>query len=437
MGMSIKARLGQGWRHIRSLLFYSSLISLPVAGPPIIWGIATGTKFHFWQADQILKNTNALTFEIDQHSRMSYWNVPGAPSIHQFQDNQAPFFIPHLGVLDYAEKLSMSKPRSTLDEYASIDRMGSLDDLVRSGADNLPNECWIYVTFMPEYGGSEWDQAFSEVLQQSYARSPQPKTAFFYLSCLKSQFLCGVWGVKFPSLVHLTVENYTLADQMAMEEPVDHSQHLSYDYGCPPDKLRPVTARVVELPLEGDHAVHFLPRNVLPTPYLQLRTLIFDAPRSAIVEQFDPWHPLMQDLARFHDRILDLCAISRSAWYYLDKADQWYEKYVLKSVLGGEINDAVVDVVQPLTFSMSLAIASIVRMPFSWGWALYSWYFGLGWDGEPLGTHTWPGEEDLNEDGYGGMWGDMMSGFWDFAEKKMAEQETNAAASAAVTSNTT
>ncbi|KPI35627.1 uncharacterized protein AB675_4762 [Cyphellophora attinorum] len=410
--MNFISSLKQCVRYTGRLLFYIFLISLPVAGPPIVWGIATGIKFHFWQADQILKNTNALTFEIDQHSRMSYWNVPGAQTIHQFQDNQAP---------------------STLDEYASIDRMGSLDDLVRSGPDNLPTEYWIYVTFMPEYGGSEWDKAFSEILQQSYARPAHPKTAFFYVSCLKTQFLCGVWGVKAPSLVHLTVENYTVADSMEME-PVDHSQHLSYDYGCPPDKVRPVTARVIELPLEDDHAIHFLPRNVLPTPFLQLRTLIFDAPRSAIVDQFDPWNPLMQDLARFHDRLLDLCDIRGSGWYYFDKADQWYEKYVLKPVLGGEINDVVVGVVQPLTFSISLAIASIVRMPFNWGWSLYSLYFGLGWDGEPLGTHTWPGEEDLNEDGYAGMWGDMISGFWDFAAEKMAAQEVEAAASAAVTS---
>jgi hypothetical protein len=430
MTFEARAHIRKSLRALGRLLFCGFLLSLPVTIFPIIWGAMGGIKFSFWQHEKILEHTNALTFEVEQDQRMSYWNVPGAQTIHQFQDNQAPFFLPQLRLLDWVDKLSLIKPSQYPEEDPTIDRMGNLDDLTRSTSPNLwPTEYWVYITFSPQYGRSEWDEAFDQILQSSYARPKRSNTAFYYLDCLKSQFLCGVWGVKFPSLVHFTVENYTIAELRTMD-PSEHTPHLEHHYAIGDTKLRPVTARVIELPLEDDDAVPFLPRNTLPTPYLQLRTLIFDAPQSSIVDHFDPWEPMLQTFKRFQDLIDNLTDLPGTHQYRVYKAYKWYSDTITEPILGKDLDDMISGAVQALVFPLTFTVFELARIPFSIGWTIYSWYFGLGWDGEPLGTHTWPDEEQGNT-----MFDDMLAGFWEFAGEKMAAASAESAASAAITEN--
>jgi hypothetical protein len=437
MGWNIRSRLGRCLRLITRVLCYGFLLSLPITFFPVIWGVQGGIKFHFWFHRQIEENTNAMTFEIEQDQRLSYWNVPGAQTIHQFQDNKAPFHIPQLRLVDWMEKLELGKPDLYPEEDPGIDRMANLDDLVRTTGLNeqgAPTEYWVYITFMPEYSSSAWDAAFSEILQKTNFHPLRPEVAVYYLDCLKSQFLCGVWGVKQPSLVHFTVSPDTLAD-LTSDDTSSYSTHLTHQYACPAHQLHPVSARIIELPLSGDDAVPFLPRNTLPTPLLQLRTLLLDAPHSAILEHFDPWDPLRQTLRRFQDLIDDLVEQEGTFWHRLNVVDRWYTDGVLEPLLGKELCTEILTQIQGFVFTVVWLATEVARIPFYIGWWVYSWYFGLGWDGEPMGTHVWPGSgEEGDGNGQGDtMFGDMMAGFWEFAAEKMAAQSVEEAAQAAVT----
>ena len=434
MALHVRARLGRVLRLSIRIFCYGFLLSLPITLFPVIWGVQGGVQFHFWTHRQIEENTNAMTTELDQHSSLSYWNVPGAQTIHQFLDKTAPFFIPQLRLMDWTEKLKLSKPSQ--DDDTGIDRWAALDDLVRPTALNVPGnptEYWVYITFMPEYSSSPWDVAFSEVIQHAYTNSRHANVGVYYLDCLTSSFLCGVWSVKYPSLVHFTIANHTLSDV----ESEDATQ-LSYEYACLPNTLNPVTARVIELPLENEDAVHFLPRNTLPTPYLQLRTLMSDAHSSAIIDHFEPWSPMTQYLRRFQDYNDHLVETPGTYWHHLNKVDRWYVNHILKPVLGKDVNDDLLTEIQSIVFTCTVILAEIVRMPFNLGWYIYTWHLGLGWDGEPMGTHTWPDDESDESEAIGrsrSMWDDMMGDFFNSLAEKRAAESVEAAASAAMTAS--
>jgi hypothetical protein len=427
----IRSRTSRAIRLGIRLLFYTFLLSLPITIFPVSWGIQGGVHFHFWSHRRIAENTNAYLFDIERHGSLSYWNVPGAQTIHEFQDSKGPFCRPSLRLLDWTKKLSVLKPDSEAEGDPGIDRTASLDDLVRrsvSSPRRMPESYWVYVTWLPEYSSNPWDTAFSELLQEMYVHPLDPSVEVYVLDCLASQFLCGVWGVKHPSLVHFQVGNETLAE---LEASGQHTPQLYYHYNHPFDMLYPVTARVIELPLEGDDAVHFLPRNTLPTPYLQLRTLLRDAPKSAITAHFDAWEELVQTLTRFQDVHDAQTERYGSLSYRVSKADSWYTDHVLKPIFGKDINEFLKDT-QNLIFTVVMLCAALIRLPFQFAWSLYTQYAGLAWTGEPMGAHQYP----IDEDGeYAGdtMMDDMMAAFWPFAAEKLHAASVEAAASAAVT----
>jgi hypothetical protein len=430
---SIRSRI---WRLIRTsirLSFYLFVLTSPVTLLPVINSLYDGISLTFWSNHRIAENTNAWIFEVEQHQRLSYWNVPGAMSIHEFMDSKEPFYITALRTMDWTTKLGFIMPNSQTDSMleAPIDHQVRIAGLVRDARHNeKARAVWVYVTLGPWWRRDPWDKAFEELLQTRHVK-PFNTPDIYYVDCGKSQLMCGVWGVKYPSLVHFSISNATVAELDTNTDEADN-QHAWYTYSQPRSQLHPITARVIELPLEDDAAVAFLPRNTLPTAALQLRTLLRDAPTSAILEHFEPFHDQVQMLRRFSEHLEDKCsAARRNTCYYMGEAETWWTKHVIDPVFGKQFDKEILQWVRVIAFLSANAISQLIWIPFAACWGLYTWYAGLTWGGEPVGTHVMydesPGNAPPN------MFDDMMAGFWDFAAQKMASGSAESAATAAVT----
>ncbi|KAK5942912.1 hypothetical protein PMZ80_005478 [Knufia obscura] len=452
--MGFRSDLGFLFRTLARLALFAFVLTLPVTIFPIIFGIGGGVSFHLWSHRQVEEDTNALTYEVERKSNLDYWSVPGAPTIHDFLDRNGPFHIPALTTLDWVEKLCLTLPNEHCHaDAAGIDKMASLEGLARKltfGYSSCSTQYWVYVTSFPEWRNDPWDDAFSSLLQYLYANPLPPETSIFHLDCSAAAFLCGVWGVKYPSLVHLTVENGTLADREAKSKIVkqDDAQEDStwlldlltseYTYNYPDEDLLPVTARIIELPLDGEDASKILPRNVFPTPDLQLRTIMLDLVLDDIHTLWEEYSPSRQMMRRYQDYFDARCERRGTVWYYLNEIDNWYTDHFLDPIFGKEFTSGHGPMagIQGVLFLIAGALSSVARLPFQLGWEIYSWYFGLGWDGLPLGTHTLPDEwaDDAGGSAEGGnMLGDMMAGFWDSMAREIKSQESEKAGKAAVT----
>lgn len=446
--MGVKSALGLIFRILSRLALFAFAITLPITIFPIIFGIGGAINFHFWNHGQVEKHINSFTFEVERKKGLNYWNVPGALTIHEFFDQKGPFHIPALNTFDWAEKLDFILPNEhQFDQAIGIDKIGSLNGLVRSTGLNLPSRYWVYVTSLPEWRADPWDDAFSSLLQHLYVEPLPLDTDIFYLDCSNAGFLCGVWGVKYPSLVYFEVEDNSLAD---LKSSINHDDAdgdwlsdlltLGYTYIYPDDALQPVTARIIELPLDGEEASKLLPRSTFPSPTLQLRTLILDLVPDDVHAMWEEYSPIQQMMRRFQDHFNDVTERRGTWWYYLNEANSWYTDYILKPIAGKKFTTgdggAMVEA-QAIVFTITTIIAELIRIPFRIGWSIYSWYFGLGWDGLPLGTHTLPDEwvDDGNGAGGANLWDDMMAGFWESVARNISAQENDKAGRAAVTGN--
>lgn len=411
------------------------LVSLPVTFFPIVVGIKGAWSFHFWNREQVPKNINALQFEADSRSRLNYFNVPGAMSIHDFMDQKGPFHIPKLSTDNWVDQLGLKQPSEHSDPSVGVDKLASFDGLVRDvGAFNQhagkPKRYWVYVTEAATWFRSEWDEAFDEILEQSYVTPLPSDYLLTYLDCARSAFLCGVWSIKAPSLLSFTVGNETLLEQQkraAGESEnnqddeagwLDGLLEKDYTYHSWDGSLYPVTVRVIELPLE--EAQPLLSRNTLPTPAIQLRALLLDPDPDALLEHWEPFDQMTQILRRFNDMNNDLSEKVGTWRYYLSEIDSWYSRTVLEPIFGKEFtgNSGFLAEVQSIVFTLGLVVGQLLQFPCTMVWNLYAWFFGLGWDGQPIPDEI-PSEPEGNwmEDLFQGAIAGMFKNLSDIAKE--------------------
>ncbi|KAK5096388.1 hypothetical protein LTS08_007644 [Lithohypha guttulata] len=382
---------------IGKFIFYTLLVSLPITIFDIPGAILDAVTFHFWAHSNVVRHSNALKSEAEMNSFTGYFDMPSSGlSMRQFQDQKGPFHIPSIRSFDWTESLGLQQPRELrmdLNPDLGIDRTASFDGLVRDvrgrgRADALKAKSLrVYVASLPEWSPTMWDEAFDQILQES-------------------RFLCGVWSVKTPSLLHFSVGKVSVTQWKAMvhvaherdDELDDDTQWFEdgymqgYTYDSPDSYLYPVKVKVIELPLEDEYAASLLPRGTFPTPLLQLRAILQDPRPSELLSHWEPHNVVRQLMTRFNDHINDLYE-RRGTWrYYLGEAETWYTDTILNPVLGKDLNgdDRLLTMVRLVTFSTTALLAEIVWLPCHIVWEFYAWYLGLGWDGEPVDSIVEP-----------------------------------------------
>lgn len=438
------------------LLFYTAIISLPVTFFAITSGIIGAVTQHIWLHDRIMRHTNSFMMEMDMDEFQNYFDMPSSGlSMRDFQQQQGPFHIPRIRTADWMASLGITQPRE-LD--ASIDpNLSSMDlanlravvrdeshptDLIKSGS------TWIYVTSLPDLMPSQWDHAFDQVLMEmSYQGGYLPGGAeVMYLDCASSGFLCGVWNVKTPSLMHFEVQNTTLAswkrdisrkrsrneDLRDVDEWFEENYMTGYTYTSNERRMYPVKVRVIELPLEDEYAQSLLPRGTLATALIQLRAILLDEDPQDLLSHWSPYNVVEQFMIRFQEHIYHLSERPGTWRFKLSKVDNWYDDNVLTPIFGEDFvgRGGFLNKVQNIVFTVLMVVLEVGRIPFRFGWEIYAWYFGLGWDGEPLVEREMP---DLSGRGNNFM-DDMFLGFMDTIKESLRGQASSSAVQAGVTS---
>ncbi|KAE9372222.1 hypothetical protein N431DRAFT_535924 [Stipitochalara longipes BDJ] len=151
---------------------------------------------------------------------------------------------------------------------------------------------------------------------------------FFFAKCHDTAgFLCGIWVVKAPALLHFSV-----ADSAPLLEDIEPG----VTYSISTSNLRAVTARVIEFPLKDSYTG--LQSSVFPGPEEQMLAMMRG---DKLWEQFEPWTDFEQSWRRFHEYIDEKFYDRKGTLlYYLGEAEEWIVDH-LEKPFGLEITDQI------------------------------------------------------------------------------------------------
>ncbi|RSL79159.1 hypothetical protein BHE90_009739 [Fusarium euwallaceae] len=194
----------------------------------------------------------------------SYSWFDGSRGPSWLDQKRAPFHIQQLhNPLDWHKKLGLDRPEGWHTKGA--ESLASLRELYRQRfhASQKPLDRWIYASpqSIPLDENVEfvdpWDQDFLELLRHRDEHEPLGRANFHYLACPTS-FLCGVWRVTGPALLHFSTE--------PLPENNTASRESRRRYRKP--VYEPVSVRVFELPLSEP----VIP-GVFPSRFEQMRAI--------------------------------------------------------------------------------------------------------------------------------------------------------------------
>lgn len=379
------------------------LLTLPLTALPSISGIVNGLYFAYWSSGLIDKNIDAYLHDLRDHA--NDWSVPGAVSFREWQDTHNDFHLLRLNTNDWNSKLGFILPREYGDlQYnvrTPINKYASLDTLMLdiSRRPTPQKEQWVYVSDFAWPSFNTWDMAFDAAVQGAYVPSALNETRLFFAACYHTAgFLCGVWGVRAPTLLHFLVEDFP-------PQLEDITPGLTYSTDL--WKLRPVTVRVIEFPLQGVYTG--LPADVFLGPREQMLGIMRG---DRLFEQFEPWNELQQTLRRFQEYLDNLYHRKGTFLYYLGKTDDWATGYLAKPF---GLEEAL-EVMNVGCFIVTAAVTQgLILSPWHWAKGAVLEYLGYPKRGEwILGEGR---EKEWN------LWDGLMGAFWDSFGKDFERAE--------------
>lgn len=242
---------------------------------------------------------------------------------------------------------------------------------------------------------------------------PVPYTVgFAYVDCGASPFLCHVWQVQYPALVHFKTDE----DGRVAEDTDPNVFEFSMDL------LRPVEVRIFDLGLQQDTSL--LPASVFPTMLAQMKSLTTQEGAHTIKDEYDP---LMREYHQFHNLHYSPACDRRGSFLdYTSSLDNFLLKHIAQPLGLEQLNEIVARVAFSLSTVVGIAFYLIAN-PVSDFWSGF-----LGKPG-PLDQLA----EQLEERGAiadnGGILGGMQNGLMDFLEDFMVSKVAESAEQSAVT----
>jgi len=328
---------------------WSFLLTLPFAPftiLPTILGVFNGVYFAVWQDSKISENTDTWLYELKDIA--NDWGVPEM-TFRDFQDKKNDFHILRVNSDDWAYKLGFLHPvEYAKDTDIPIDKYGDLDtlmvDTTSSCRPRPPDDQWLYISDFAWPSFDEWDAAFDAAVQAAYVPSALNTTRLFFAKCHNTAgFLCGIWKVKAPALVHFHV-----TDSAPFPEDIEPG----LTYATSTSDLRAVTARVIEFPLKDSYTG--LPSFFFPGPKEQMLAIMRG---DKLWEQFDPWTDFEQSWRRFHEYIDEKFYDRKGTLlYYVGNIEEWIVDHIEKP-LGLEITDQIL---YSINFLLTTTIVNIV-----------------------------------------------------------------------------
>ncbi|CAI4219511.1 unnamed protein product [Parascedosporium putredinis] len=219
----------------RVLLVAITLISLPAA----LTGMVEGFFYGAWATKLFHTSLQTFVDNVESARGMDWYSVPGAPGIHDMP--VPPHHIVELrDPTNWWERVGLKRFDLPEDPeelgLMPIDQFANLDVLYRrvrwSAKPKQPWHHFIYVVAgIPGFLFNDWDIAFDQLLQYHYKNPAVGNATFQHISSWN--FLCQIWKVRGPALVHLTTEvpvdadgNPDLDVAERMEEEYNNHPHL-------------------------------------------------------------------------------------------------------------------------------------------------------------------------------------------------------------------
>ncbi|WPH00418.1 Hypothetical protein R9X50_00324500 [Acrodontium crateriforme] len=348
------------WKFIVRAFRLLFLLSLPITLPAIINGLYGGIAFSFWRTGHIERNLDCLDLELGLDSSLNSFSVPGARTFLNFEDEQDTIYhVPQLHTRNWADTLNFVLPKEHRFSHqvagvdVGIDAFASFNGLMRdiSRHPSEPDETWVYISGLSTPGIdawlSEWDKAFDRLVQFSYNTQEQlNQSRLAFVDCDSTGFLCGVWGVRSPALIHMKV----LAGAPSR---VDLNPDLTYDIDL--KYLRSVSIRVIELPLESSISTG-LSKNTFPGHFEQLLAVIGG---ENFWEQYETWDDSEQLMKLYDGYVRKLTERRGTLRYYLSKYERW-TIYQVTEPIG--IQERMAQV-QTTFFLFATLATELVRLP--------------------------------------------------------------------------
>ena len=379
------------------LLGYIYLLSLPITFFPTLVAIPAGflfARYHFRKVDE---GVHALAREVDTFHWMNQWELPGAP-ISSWRDNKAPFFVPQVTSAGWDCKLGLVLPRAyhmpeDMDpsDEPGVDKLVSFEGALRDmrTQSHFPKEWWIFVSrlAMPEV--FPWDAAFRDLLEY-HSANPLPKgTAFAHIQCADSPFLCNVWQVYNPAMVHLLVREDGFLDP----------EFDTSDYDANRRDLRPVDVRIIDLGLQEN--VSTLVPNVFPSRFEQMKSLTTQAGAYSVFDEYDL---VQRSLKLWQEEFHLMCNRRGSILDYLTDLENWTFDHIANP-LG--LEDAL-DVYRSIAVTLFFGTTSLINSAGRFIWQLGEQFLARPTEFDELAERIQRRDE---QNAGGGLFGGMMQDF--------------------------
>ena len=333
------------------------------------------------------------------------------------------FGVMRINSYDWTDKLGFILPNEyeinpfSLDD-TPIDKLADLETLMRNTNDYSAmmkkKEQWVYLTGYGWPLWNPWDKAFQYAVRFAEGHRKLNQTSLYYAECERNAgFLCGVWNTRTPALIHFVVDEKP-ADPGNIEEGLTYFPNLR--------ALRPVTARIIQFPLED--AYTGLPSDIFPSHEEQMLAIMTG---DRLYEQFDPYHPMQQMMEHFSEYTVTLDE-TNTPLKWLWKATRWMDSKVYTPLGIKESTDLFDNILFILTGN---AFGLFVLTPFNFFAELVEAFFGMPKKGDRILGNLIDELDDQDEEtwSFEDMFGNFAQDIADVASTKIVMERTAATGS--------
>jgi hypothetical protein len=193
------------------ILFGAVMIASILPTYIVFDGQLTGALLAYFMHARIPEGSQDYLYEVKRRQWFNYISIPGLP-----MENMAtnPYWIPKLYSWNWYTHLNLT--RCTMGEpdctngmwnpvNEPIDKLARFEEFRRKRSSQDPLHHWIYVSkwaLLNEF--DPWNRAFINLLQHHNCISPAHNATLHLLDCMESKFLCHIWAVRGPSMIHIT-----------------------------------------------------------------------------------------------------------------------------------------------------------------------------------------------------------------------------------------
>ncbi|KAF2722002.1 hypothetical protein K431DRAFT_284442 [Polychaeton citri CBS 116435] len=302
-------------------------------------GIFGAIVYSSWRSRSLDRGVQLYLRAIDDIDSSSRFNLPGASSLYNLQGQVGPpFYVTQLRVFDWISKLGLEKLASHLpfnepvegEPEPGIDSIARLDGLFKdvdgvscAGVSNA-KEFWVYVSLWSLPTVFPWDAAFDELVMFHDANPLPDGVELAYVDCFSEPFLCHIWEVQSPAMVHFQILDELTDDdyEMVAGQPLGANSEI-----VPTERLRSVQVHVIDLPL-SEKSPQIMPNNTFPSPAATLRALTTQ-PKDDLLAQYEEYEYLNNQMSVFNEYYYEF-SDTNTFLYYFYEVDNWLADNIIE-----------------------------------------------------------------------------------------------------------